>query len=526
MGGVCAGRFPAAAPYGSLDLSSVDLGSCGESRRQMRTGWVTGVEGTWLPQVHLVCPHNEVAALCLRVLAPLPSRVFEPLGADVLAVFGQLRRLAGSFRRRKWSLQETAESYKGLLRRRYVEAARSLEGDSPVSPGDARLSCFLKAEKLNVGPKFPKPRAIFPRSPRYNLALASRLKPFEHWLWGRLTSKGLGCRGVGRLVAKGLSPRQRANLIVRKFKNLRECVVFEVDGKAWEAHTGPAQLKAEHGVYEAAFPGDRELSWLLREQMVLRGRMPCGAKFSRPGGRASGDFNTGMGNSVTMLAVVIAALRRFGCRYDVLVDGDNALVFLQACDLQGVLGGFAQYVLDSSGHELTLESPCRVIERIRFGQSSPVWTGPRGWSMVRDWRKVLSGATSSHRWLREPSFAREYLAGVARCELSLALGLPVLQAWCLELLRALDFRGDVRAHPHVDYFVVGAWLAGEQDARPVLPECRESFERAFGLSPEQQVRIEGGLSAPRELGFVEVPPFVDCDSSAPGVMESWLDSRV
>lgn len=494
----------------------------------MRTAWVTGVEGTYLPVVHSVCPHNEVSALLQRVLAPLPTQVFDRLGAGPCSVYLKFRSLARSYTCGKWSLLQTAESYSGLLRRRYMEAYRSLEYDSCVGARDARLSCFLKAEKLNVGPKFPKPRMIFPRSPRYNLALASRLKPFEHWLWGVLTAKRLGCSGVGRLSAKGLNPRGRANLIVRKFNSFDDCVACEVDGKAWEAHVGQSMLSEEGLVYAAAFPGDKGLRWLLDQQQVLKGRLPCGAEFSRPGGRASGDFNTGMGNTLGMLAIVISALNTFGVRFDVLADGDNALVFLERRDFQVVMSGFAQQVLISSGQELTLEPGTSVIEQIRFGQSAPVYTGPvRGWVMVRDPLKVLSSATSSHRWLREPAFAREYLTGVARCELSLARGLPVLQAYSLSLLASTGFvKEKVRAHPYLDYFVVGAWFAGVEDVLPVLPETRASFHRAFGLSPEEQIRMEAAFQAPRELGFRDVPVFTDLDSAEPGVMESWIDSRI
>lgn len=489
------------------------------------TAWPAGTEGCWVPVVHAVCPHNEIAALCLRVLGPLPPQVFGELGADVRRVFSRLRRLSSATPVERWSLERTALSYQGALRRRYLDAAASLALER-VSAADARLSCFLKAEKVNVGPKYPKPRMIFPRSPRYNLCLASRLKPFEHWLWGRLTASSLRLRGgVGRLVAKGLNPWQRARLIVRKFNNLPGCTVFEVDGKAWEAHTGPALLKGEHGVYRAAFPGDSGLAALLVQQLVLAGRLPCGARFSRSGGRASGDFNTGMGNSLGMLAVLLGALESLApSSYDVLVDGDNALVFLPGSDYQGVVGAIAPHVLASSGHELTLESPCRVIEEIRFGRSAPVDTGS-GWCMVRDYRSVLSAATSSHRWLREPTFAREWLAGVAMCELSLALGVPVLQAWALELLNSVDFVGDVRAHPHVDYFILGARFAKASEARPVVGRARQSFERAFGLSPEAQIRLESSLRY-RGGPFRELEPFVDLDSAPPGVLDAWLSSVI
>jgi len=285
-------------------------------------------------------------------------------------------------------------------------------------------------------------------------------------------------------------------------------------------------LSEEARVYCAAFPGDKGLQWLLKQQLVLSGKLPCGAEFFRPGGRASGDFNTGMGNTLGMLAVVIPALESFGVRFDVLADGDNALVFLERRDFQGVMGGFAAQVLNSSGQELTLEPGVSVIEQIRFGQSAPVYTGPRGWVMVRDYKKVLSTATSSHRWLREPAFAREYLTGVARCELSLARGLPVLQAYSLSLLSSTGFTKKVRAHPYLEYFVIGAWFAGVEDVLPVLPETRSSFERAFGLSPDAQVRVEGDLVVPNELGYTVVSPFADLDLADPGVMETWLDSRV
>lgn len=500
MSGSCFGPPPAHGT-GDLDTRRVDFGSCSDSKRRQRTVHL-GVPSSWVPVVHSVCPHNEIAALCLRSLAPLPPSVFEPLGPSTEAVFRRLRRLVGAYGGVRWSDLQTALSYSGALQRRYLEAERSLRVDGPVTSADSYLRPFLKAEKGVYGPKFPKPRMIFPRSPRYNLRLASRLKPFEHWLWGFLTARRLFKAGEGRVVAKGLNPRQRANLIARKFKALDSCVVFEVDGKAWEAHVGPHQLKAEHAVYESAFPRDWELRRLLREQLELRGKLPCGAKFSRPGGRASGDFNTGMGNSLTMLCVVVGALTSFGVPFDVLVDGDNALVFLRGEDSGRVLCGFAEHVLADSGHEVSLESPVSVMEEIRFGQSAPVNLGRgRGWCMVRDYRKVLSGALSSHRWLREPRFAAEWIRGVAACELSLARGVPVLQEWALQLQAFMGGPGGVRAHPYTDYFVIGAWFADHRASLCVSSETRVSFERAFGLEPEAQVLLERGFSSAIRRAF-------------------------
>jgi len=406
-----------------------------------------------------------------------------------------------------------------------------LRVDGPVAGRDVFLRAFLKAEKLGSA-KDPKPRMIFPRSPRYNLVLASRLKPFEHWLWGYLTARRLFGGSNTRVVGKGLSPRRRANVIVRKFGAFRDCVCFEVDGKAFEAHVTSGQLQAEHGIYRAAYPGDGLLDSLLTRQRFA-GATSSGVRFSRPGGRASGDYNTGMGNTLLMLAILVSVVRKYHVHWDTLVDGDNALLFFESKDLGRVLQTFSEDVLAISGHEFTLEQPVSYIEGIRFGRSAPVFLGHGlGYTMVREPESVLSGAYASHRWLREPSFARRWVAGVARCELSLARGVPVLQSAALCVLRQTDQRKRVPVEALADYFVVGAWLACERDVVEVCREARVSFERAFGWGVERQVATESlfSSSAAPLVSFggsvVEMPAVSRWALADPGLYDHWFDAHI
>jgi hypothetical protein len=490
--GLCFGAPPQCVT-GTLGTRKVDWAVCSESKRQMRTAWRSKLAGTFIPVVHRSCPHNELAALALRTMGPLPPEVFDGLPRRTLRVWAQLRRFARRYDQGSWSHLETAMSYSGALRRRYVEAARSLADDGLSGFYDHFLRGFLKAEKNRVPSRMAKPRLIFPRSPRFNLELASRLKPFEHWLWGRLNGRVLRCGDGSRLVAKGLNPRQRANLIVRKFNAIPDCVCFEIDGAAFEAHVGPSQLEQEAAVYGAAFPGDDRLRWLLGCQKQLLGEV-AGAKFSRPGARASGDFNTGMGNSLIFLVEVVSALRVLGVHFDVLVDGDNALLFLKRSDLGLVVGNFAALVTRSSGHEVKLEAPTSVVEEIRFGGSAPVYLGSRlGWSMVREWHRVLSGAFCSHVHLREPVFARRWMLGVAQCELSIARGVPILQEWAVRAQHALSGVRVARADFYRDQFALGASLVGVDAAVQVDMDARISFEKAFGVSVDEQVAIENGF---------------------------------
>lgn len=483
--------------------------------------------GTWVPGVHANCTHNEVAALKMRSLGSHPGLAYPRVGSGVASSFSQLRRIARRYPGQRWSDLETAESYTGALRRRYLEAERSLREDGPICGSDTFLRSFLKGEKL--GPvKDAKPRLIFPRSPRYNLRVASWLKPFEHWLWGYLTARRLFNGSNTRVVAKGLSPRRRANLILRKFNGFRECVVMEVDAKAFEAHVSSDQLKQEHGVYLAAYDGCRELAAMLSRQ-VFKGVTSGGVRFSRDGGRASGDFNTGMGNSLIMLAILVGVLKSYPFQFDILVDGDNALVFLEHKNLNELVKTFPDRVLREGGHELVLEKPVTYPEGILFGRSAPINLGNGlGWTMVRDYRSVLSGAWTSYKHLREPVYGMAWLNGVAKCELSLARGVPLLQEAALRVLRSTETRRRVQEHHLSDYFAVGAWLAEEKDVIEVSREARLSFELAFGLSPEEQVSAEGSFQgvtweSPRPQEWSQPSRRFE---ASPGLYETWWDANI
>lgn len=495
-------------------------------RRKMRVGWVHPTAGCWSPGVHSNCICNEIDALGCRSLAPYPFPDDAQLGRGFRDAYARIRSLAGRYCGTRWSHLETAESYDGSLRRRYVEAERSLRMDGPVSSRDAHLRAFLKAEKIGVS-KFAKPRMIFPRSPRFNLDLATWLKPFEHWLWGRLTARRLFGGSNTRVVAKGLSPRQRANLIARKFAQFKDCVVFEVDGSAFEAHITSRQLLEEHGVYKSAYPGDTGLSRLLRYQLFMKGTTSHGLKFFRPGGRASGDYNTGMGNTLTMLAAVVSAVKG-RAPFDVLADGDNALIFVPASHWDVVVKGFHERVLAECGHEMVLEKPTRHLEGVRFGQSAPVHLGHGlGWTMVRDPWKVLSTAYASHRWLNEPKGGLRWIAGVSRCELSVARGVPVLQEIALKMHLATESLKPLGSDAYRDYFVVGAWLAGRKDVIRPSREARLSFERAFGVSPSTQLQWESvDVQPSMSFVFVEHHNIDGLWEADPGLLEPWADARI
>jgi hypothetical protein len=464
--------------------------SCDPGRRRMYRCFVPAIEGCWSPAVHSNCIHNETAALGLRTMGPTPDDP-APWPPAVVKQFKELRIMVKKMNLVPMGEAQVAASYKGALGRRYAEALVMLE-DEGLEPRDMKLSAFVKGEKFNPGLKVSKPRMINPRSPKYNLCVASYLKPLEHALW-RKWKIGHMCKPT-RVSGKGLNATARAMLIERKMANVGDCVVFEVDGKAFEAHVSRAQLELEHGVYRAAYRGDRNLTTLLRAQLHLSGQTSGGVKFYREGCRASGDFNTGLGNTLLMGSFVIAAMRSLDLSHPwtVLADGDNCLLFVHRAVSAFVHHEFFDLVRSMCSHEMTVEKPTTVMEEVVFGQSQPVAT-VRGYTMVRSPFKVLSGAFCGYRHYNNPQFAPRLALAVAQAERALHRGVPVLGPYFDRAVSILSKYRPLRdPEKHLEGHLIGVKDPGYV---PIDAEARLSFELAFGIGVEEQRALERTLES-------------------------------
>jgi len=390
------------------------------------------------------------------------------------------------------SHEEVAEAYRcGRLRTRYRLAARSLVEDGLCTPRDARVRAFVKAEKLES--RLVKPRVIMGRDPRYNLELAAFLKPIEQRLYTGLRGWGR-CFTRTRLVAKGLDGRERAELLRRKMTSRPDLVAFEVDGKAFEAHFSLPVLREEHRVYRRLCP-DPRLRELLRWQLEFVGSFRSGVRYSARGVRASGDYNTGMGNSLVMVALVLAVAQACGTGFDFLADGDNAVVFVRARDLPLWRRELPVSFL-KAGFEATIGDATGDLELLDFGRSRPVCVDGV-WRMVRDPYRVLSMAFTGHRHYSEMRGGIRVLRAVAYCEAVLGEGVPVLQAFAHAMLRKTRGVRYPRA-PDLDNYEYqrivdrdDGWTAAHW--KPVSLSSRLSFERSWGVSVEEQQRLESGF---------------------------------
>lgn len=473
----------------------------------MRLLHTPAVGGVWKPYVHTNCGHNFRAGLLLRTLGATPgaSEWGEGMFANSMSLLRKvIRGRVGIVE--PWSTERVIARYsEARMRVRYEEAARSLREDGLCVRSDSFVKGFVKGEKTKPS-KVHKPRVIMARSPRYNLELATYLCPIEHVVYSAFRGWGSSFYTRTRLIGKGLNPAQRAALLKKKFDAAAGMVAFEVDGKSFESHLSRHQLSCEHGFYKSLCPS-RRLQKLLSWQEVFGGAGPDGVSYVAEGVRASGDFNTGLGNTLIMCGLVYSVAQALGTKFDFLADGDNAVVFVSRADLprwSSELPGIFVHM----GHEAEVGKTAYEFPEIEFGQSRPVLVGG-DWTMVRNPFKVLSHACGSYEYYRDLEADMPVLRAVGYCEAVLGAGVPVLQSFAAAILRATSrvskrsfervFRRRLTDYEHQRVLARGiSWELAAP--RAVTREARQTFSTAWGVAVEEQLRLESlfdrGLDLP------------------------------
>lgn len=451
---------------------------------------VPPIPGLWTCFTHAECTCNEIISAANRVLGEVPL----PSVAGIKMMKSAARRLserAGHFE--PWTFEQVLQSFTADRRKRYQVAYDSLVRD-PLDINDARISAFVKAEKINpLEKENPDPRMIQARDPRYNICIAKYLRPIEHFIYNMTDRWGY------RLVAKGLNQADRASILKEKFLMFEDPVCFSIDASRWDKHVSMAVLKIEHAFYQSCLPNYPEFDRLLKWQQINQVRTSTGVKYKCFGGRMSGDINTALGNCLLMVIMVQAAMKLLGIKYSLFDDGDDCLVLVESADFSVVESRLAGIFLEF-GQELKIENIARDVRSVVFCQSKVVNNGIND-IFVRDWRKVLSHACCGTRHWNDPFLVRPMLGLVGVCELALNAGVPILQEFALSLIR--NSRGqiaslDKMAATGLVYRVKNEYGTLEDaqkhaKERAVTLAAREAFEEAFDCPIWEQLEIEHRL---------------------------------
>jgi len=420
------------------------------------------------------------------------------------------------------------EKYAGSKRRTYEQAHEWILHNGSPTKRHARVRSFVKAEKSYSDPK--SPRIIQARDPVYNLEIGTFLKPIEHAIYSLKGFKffarpGMGKRGkrvemnsvttgescsrgfaYTRIVAKGMNDRERAKTIRAKILQFKNCVVLSLDCTKFDAHVAHAILKrVEHAAYLSLIP-DSNFASLLAQQLNNSGTTAGGVKYKSRGGRMSGDVNTACGNVFLMLCMIIAYCRDIGIVFDILDDGDDCLLFIEANDETKVRNSIESTFLEF-GMELKLENRAEDFQDVVFCRSKAIYReipGDMGvsgeWVMCRDWRHVLKQSLSSHRHYDQPTVGMGVARSVGLALCSMYAGVPVLQSFGRAIVRLTE--GTMaRQFDHKSglgyrhYLETGSWMPVQSELVTISPLVRSLFERTWGLPSDEQLVLEAMFDA-------------------------------
>jgi hypothetical protein len=385
---------------------------------------------------------------------------------------------------RPWTLEEFVDSYTGRQYNRYRRAADSLAAQ-PLSSDDATVATFIKCEKINFHAKAdPAPRIIQPRDPRFNAAIGVFIKPLE-----KLIYKNLGKLYKYPCVAKGFDVFQTGDIIASKWGLFENPCAISLDASRFDQHVSVEALKWTHSTY-LKFNDDPEFKLMLNMMLRNKGRGLCAdgrVSYVVDGCRMSGDMDTALGNCLLMVAMTYSYCRKYGIDHEVMDNGDDITVIMDASN-EGLFRSHVKQFYADLGFTMKVEPTVYVLEEIEFCQMHPVFDGSM-WRMVRNpicLAKDLvctTGQTQVDAWLEAIG-----LGGI-----SLASGLPIYQSFYVMLSKFGRKRKKSKIEKWHLYAGSGfARLAGLTKRRPaeITTEARQSFEKAFGLNFSRQYALE------------------------------------
>lgn len=293
-----------------------------------------------------------------------------------------------------------------------------------------------------------------------------------------------GVHTTNRCFAKGRNLTQRAMDMRAIWESFRDPVALSLDHSKFDAHYNLGLMKVINQFNASCFSKyhRREFVKLARAQMYNKGTTRNGTKFFTVGTRMSGDQNTGSDNSEANFMMTTDWLNQLGITGQLYVDGDDEVVVIERSDLGKVdVTRFSEY-----GMNTKLEGVTDVFEHIDFCQCRPVFDGV-SWRLVRNPLRVLTRLP----WLVKampPSRDAQWLKSIGMCELALGVGLPVMQAIACKLIALSPKKYVVTPlHSQAKGEFMKPWRA---EPCSVRPEARASYERAWGITPEEQLQYE------------------------------------
>jgi hypothetical protein len=375
--------------------------------------------------------YNEEVALTKRLLRNVEEEYQEDLFQEAIThLMGKAKQL------NPMKKEQLLDCYSGSKLKRYQAAVLNL-AQTPLVKGDFRIQSFVKKERTNDLSKYP--RMVHHRNYEAIFEMLRYVKPLEHKLY-KMKFNVNGFQSRGPVVAKGLNGNLRASLIIDKMNQFENPCVLSLDCSSFELHVAEGYLQFENKFMCAHYAQDCYFRWMTSNIISHRGRTSNGQKWSRRGGRVSGDAHTGYGNTLAMILCMTQFAYDFPqTKFDILSDGDDTLMFFETgnVNFNQVQEHFTHF-----GHELRLDNIAYSFEEVLFCQHRF-----SGEVMIRNPETIILKALTaiSQQARQDP---RSYYAGIGKGLRATYGVIPELK-YSIDMLVSLD----PDALPSYDYWL-------------------------------------------------------------------------
>jgi hypothetical protein len=435
------------------------------------------------------CSRNEEYALRERHLTRMPYK--DPRA--IARMMSRFSNLLPANTVRPWSPKEVLAHRSSRLKRRYENAFASLEVE-PLTLRDGRIEMFVKFEKEWADTIDAKaPRAIQFRTPRYTASISQYLMPIEKFIFS-IDHQGYPCPLERRLFAKGMNSFQCARRLEAMHRWSNTAWIL-LDHSRFDANVTVDHIRWESKIYQRICAGPtNQLDWLMRQQLVNRGRTHSGLRYTCRGKKMSGEYNTSLGDSVINAALILDWTA--GVDAEILVNGDDSVVAIQADDMARLDPAY----FANNGWNTKVEV-VYDFHQVEFCQMRPVEVQMGNWRMVRNPWRVMNRAICTIQRYHGVAW-HGYLRAVADCEYYCNYGVPVLEAFAHYIRRhslghkavALNDYAELRARlePHIKYKV-----------HEPTSTARASLHLAWNITEAEQLVMENYFRTVDDLAHVQ-----------------------
>jgi len=426
------------------------------------------------------CVRNELKALVDRHLMAIKETEET---RNLVRIIGKwFIKQVPDLRTAKWDEKKVVAHKSPSQRKRVLKAFDNLRehGWSWERSKDVILRAFTKFEKMEktADVEDKAPRMIQHRSYEFCARLAQYIMPMEEHIW-HWDSDFRRAPVEKRVFAKRLNSFQRAERLKYMFEQFEDPAAIPLDFSRLDAHL------LWHVMDSLEFPVYRkmnrsgELAVMLDCMKMNRGVTRNGIFYRAKGRKASGELITSLGDSLCVLALLLYWLRAL--KKEILVDGDDCVIVVSRKSIPLIDMDFFSKV----GFKAKIEKPVYQLEEVDFCQCRPVEVSEDRWRMVRNPWRVFSRTCVSEQKLDGAS-RDDWVASVGLGELACNMGVPVMQAFALKLMK----QGKVRPH-----FVEKVLFRRPGETKkpveiPITSNARVSFALAWGIWPSEQLYLE------------------------------------